>query len=50
MEGGAIVSVRAEIAGIFEKLPFSGAFRYTRVWAVRGHHMQVVVAHFSETR
>jgi ketosteroid isomerase-like protein len=38
----AVVSVRMQMSGVFEGTPFSGAYRYLRVWARRGARWQIV--------
>ena len=43
----AIVNVKALLSGSFEGLPFSGEFRYTRVWHMENGHWRVVAGHCS---
>ena len=47
MEGGAVVSVRMDVAGTYGGEPFSGAYRYTRVWGRADGAWRVVAGHMS---
>jgi ketosteroid isomerase-like protein len=42
-----VVSVRMEMRGSFQGAPFSGPFRYTRVWRAHGDGWRVVAGHVS---
>ena len=49
----AVVSVRMEMSGTFRDEPFSGPFRYTRIWCARPDGWRIVAGHVSavhETR
>jgi ketosteroid isomerase-like protein len=46
----AIVSVRMEMAGLFQGTPFAGPFRYTRVWCERGDGWRIVAGHVSSVQ
>ncbi len=46
-EGGAVVTLRADLGGSFAGTPFAGAFSYTRVWRRQSNRWQVVSAHCS---
>ncbi|MCU0568469.1 MAG: nuclear transport factor 2 family protein [Oculatellaceae cyanobacterium Prado106] len=41
----AIVTLQADLAGITHEQPFSGSFRFTRVWVERGDRWQIVAGH-----
>ncbi|WP_211871006.1 nuclear transport factor 2 family protein [Neoroseomonas terrae] len=43
-DGGACVSVRADIAGRYAGEPFAGAYRYMRVWVRQGAAWRVQAA------
>lgn len=43
----AVVSVRMEMAGSFNGQPFSGPFRYTRLWCERANGWRIVAGHVS---
>jgi ketosteroid isomerase-like protein len=43
----AVISVRMEMAGLFRGEPFSGSFRYTRVWRRFGDGWRIVAGHVS---
>lgn len=43
----AVVSVRMDMSGSFKGAPFSGAFRYTRVWCARPGGWRIVAGHVS---
>ena len=43
----AVVSVRMEMAGSFNGQPFSGPFRYTRIWCERAGGWRIVAGHVS---
>lgn len=47
VEGAAVVTLRAELAGHFEGIAFAGAYRYTRVWRRGEKGWQVLAAHCS---
>ena len=47
VEGAAVVSVRMDVAGTYRGEPFSGAYRYTRVWGPVGGAWRVVAGHMS---
>jgi ketosteroid isomerase-like protein len=44
----AVVALRARLAGVFAGQPFSGTYRYTRVWARSSGRWQIVAGHVSE--
>ena len=44
---GAIVSLVANVGGLFDGQSFSGLFAYTRVWERVGSYWNVVAAHCS---
>ena len=44
----AVVAVRVQLTGRYAGEGFGGAFRYTRVWALREGRWQVVVAQASQ--
>ena len=46
-EGAAVVSVRMDVAGTYGGEPFSGAYRYTRVWGRADGAWRVVAGHMS---
>jgi len=48
LEKSAVVSVQMDVAGAYEGEPFSGTFRYTRVWGHVNGRWQVVAGHMSE--
>ena len=48
LEKGAVVSVLVDVAGTHGGEPFSGTFRYTRVWGQVNERWQVVAGHMSE--
>ncbi len=41
----AIISVKAEISGLYKGTPSNGTFRFTRVWLKRNNVLQVVAGH-----
>lgn len=43
----AVVSVRMDMSGSFMGAPFSGPFRYTRVWCARPDGWRIVAGHVS---
>jgi hypothetical protein len=43
----AVVSVRVTLEGLYSGQPFSGNFRYGRVWKVVNTKLQVISAHAS---
>ena len=43
----AVISVRMEMAGLFHDAPFSGSFRYTRVWRHFADGWRIVSGHVS---
>lgn len=43
----AVVNVRMEVAGTFGSTPFSGGFRYTRVWHEQPEGWRVIAGHVS---
>lgn len=43
----AVVVVRMAVAGSHQGTPFSGDFRYMRVWHLEGEQAQVVAGHVS---
>ena len=43
----AVVSVRMEMSGSFMGAPFSGPFRYTRIWCARPGGWRIVAGHVS---
>jgi ketosteroid isomerase-like protein len=43
----SIVALRTRLAGTFMEQPFSGVFRYTRVWARENGQWQIVGGHVS---
>jgi ketosteroid isomerase-like protein len=43
----AIVVTRSNLAGTYDGQPFSGDFRYTRVWRQMGSGWQIVAGHCS---
>jgi hypothetical protein len=43
----AVVSVRMDMAGTFRGEPFSGPFRYTRIWCARPGGWRIVGGHVS---
>lgn len=43
----AVVSAHVQLAGRYAESAFEGAFRFTRVWALRDSRWQVVAAHSS---
>ena len=47
LAGAAVVSVRMAVAGTYEGEPFSGVYRYTRVWGRVGERWRVVGGHMS---
>jgi len=47
-DDSAVVTLKLELAGAFDGEPFSGNFRYTRVWAHSAGRWQVVSAHVSQ--
>jgi ketosteroid isomerase-like protein len=48
--GVAIVTVRAELAGLFQGQPFAEVYRFTRVWAQPQGRWQVVAGHVSQVQ
>jgi ketosteroid isomerase-like protein len=40
-----VVTLQAELAGITGEQPFSGSFRFTRVWLQRSDRWQIVAGH-----
>ena len=44
---GAVVCLRADLTGFFDGQPFSGAFRYTRIWGTTDVGLQVIAGHCS---
>lgn len=47
-EDVAVVALRARLAGVLAGRPFSGTYRYTRVWARQGAHWRIVAGQVSE--
>ena len=47
LSSGWIVAVRVSLAGTYEGIPFTGDFRYTRVWSEAEGRMRVAAAHCS---
>lgn len=45
--GAAVVSVLMAVSGVYAGEPFSGTFRYTRVWGPVGPSWRVVAGHMS---
>lgn len=41
----AVVTVEAQLEGVFHNQPFAGTFRYTRIWHQRGGKWQIVAGH-----
>jgi ketosteroid isomerase-like protein len=44
----AIVTLKAEIAGILNEQPFSDVYRFTRVWLQRNNRWQIAAGHGSQ--
>jgi ketosteroid isomerase-like protein len=44
----AIVAVKVRLKGFSQDTPFSGEFRYTRVWSFQQERWQILVGHCSE--
>jgi ketosteroid isomerase-like protein len=44
----AVVALRTRLSGVFAGQPFSGTYRYTRVWARSNGQWQIVAGHVSE--
>lgn len=42
-----VVSVRMDMHGSFNGVPFAGPFRYTRIWLGQDQHWRVVAGHVS---
>jgi ketosteroid isomerase-like protein len=47
-EDVAVVALRTRLAGVFAGMPFSGTYRYTRVWVRSGGRWRIVAGHVSE--
>jgi ketosteroid isomerase-like protein len=43
-----VVTLQAELAGITQEQPFSGSFRFTRVWLQRNDRWQILAGHVCE--
>lgn len=43
----AVISVRMDMSGTFRGEPFTGPFRYTRIWCARPDGWRVVAGHVS---
>ncbi len=43
----AIVIVRMDMSGTFKGAPFTGPFRYTRIWSARPEGWRIVAGHVS---